>query len=1317
MCGEPTPTSVYSDVRAAGPVCSRLSMAWLDPFLCPLAAIAERYGAMAVIAVLTGVALGGIAGSRVLRWLSRFFKTGGGSLASSWLAAALVSVGLYLVALLVDPLLMSTVDMPGNIDADDWERVGFFEWKLLGEWAWPVLPLSEHPAAGIVVHLALWAVVLLLVRVGLLWLHRRTPIHWNTPSASLPWYYRWTGASTARRADERFRHWIRRLLWVAWPVFLLCGVLLAQASGASPEGAETLCAGTTEAFLAGGHARALYGAPIEGAPPVGAWVLAGFVMFSLTVHLSLEGSPPAEEEEEDEGEEEPLPGPPPDPLRRLGDALQAKLPGAFLEALEEHGATEAEHGAFHDDESPLVREAFESLTRQSTPWAHQREVLDHLRAVWTMSSPRELGAAPELREEASPSPIQRGELSTPHALVLCPEGSGRTTLTCLSTLYVHLDRGATSLVIVRDQAAAKAWAARLGEALLRSSARWNLQVVVAGEDLAEALLAGRTPAVVVASLERVESDLLASGRAGAFFASLGLIVADDVDRFTGVAEMHLHMVMRRVWALLDTVHDAPYPTVLLATLGPSASGMAAWARHVLAAPMRVFDRDGAPRLARAILRRRDLADAHGQAIPLAMIAEACEAAEVPWHMRRAGDAERHLRRAETELGHLRRHHQPDPLDAEVVLIEGTYPDVRREAERLAHAGVRTERDSVVLVMAPPADEEMVLHEEAIDAPERARIDGLPRAVPLAEPDVVRQRHFDRALGIEQDVMALRDRFGADLTDSILERLEATRRIRYREVWHFDRVADDAKNRRLVRAAGETALGESIHADCVGESDARVRVMDRGTSETLREVDGALAPTLLAPGTIFEHPRGRYQVAELDMDKRLVECEQVTEPHRTTPSRTVEVELRDALVEERELGGAPLRVTVGDARVSEHVHGVRRYAPGPRLVEHRRYPSRVSADYRTEICGVVTGLDESAQVPLAAALRMILPCALRGSRDLVDVAPCTIEGEAALVFFDRTPGSGGFARYIGESALADLLRLARQALERLVGPISQRLHRIHDATRAETDPAAWDTGAALAWLDAALERPLDEEARDELAEDERRRVEWVEGEGRGDLGRLWISSTGRTDDLVWTRHRFRSAHPLGNQEPGLVTLDIAIERRTIAWAVRKAVTTGAARGVMEIRDPATWMKQHHAALSTASDDLGAVYERLFRLSGRHLVDTVLALIAGIPTHPQALPVAERAPIAVLARRRADRDAKCLLAWALLPTAASPTIRLTEAGPVLQITRDGAEEVVDLSGSAIRSVTGDTGSALALSWGEDAAPSDQGSEAEAPAEEEA
>lgn len=49
-------------------------------------------------------------------------------------------------------------------------------------------------------------------------------------------------------------------------------------------------------------------------------------------------------------------------------------------------------------------------------------------------------------------------------------------------------------------------------------------------------------------------------------------------------------------------------------------------------------------------------------------------------------------------------------------------------------------------------------------------------------------------------------------------------------------------------------------------------------------------------------------------------------------------------------------------------------------------------------------------------------------------------------------------------------------------------------------------------------------------------------------------------------------------------------------------------------------------------------------------------------------------------------------------------MTEHGPVLQITRDGETKIVDLGGDSVRTLTGDTGAALALSWGEDPPPAE-------------
>ena len=1283
-------------------------MSWLDQLLCPMAQAGQLAGASLVVMIVGGVFAGVLTATAIVSRFQFWRAKGSAAAMPGWVAAFQIAAAGYLAALVIDPLIKAVIDRPPSIPADAWERIGFFEYEILGgEWSWPILPLADHPAAALVVHLFGWAFAAVAIRALLSWLHRHQKVDWDTHETELPWYYRWAGASTARRADHRFTKWVRLFLRVAVPVHLLCGYLWAtRADQALASNVALECATGVADRTPLDVPLALAGATvIPGAPAPGIWVLAGFLLLALSMHLLLEGRPSEKKAEKEKKGEAETATPPPDPLQRLGDAIAARLPGAFLESLETHAAEPERCGPFQEGTSPLVREAFAALTGAESPYTHQIEVLDHLRAVWQMAAPSALGASPVLREELGPSPVRAGDLDSPHALVLLPEGAGRTTLTCLASLYVHLDRGATTLAVVRDLDAAREWAARLRDALTRTSARWNVEVVVAGEDMAESLLAGRTPAVIVAGLEELEADVLASTRTDPFFSKLGLVVADDVDRFAGVAELHLHMVMRRLWALTEAVQDAPYPVALLAVAGPSASGMEAWARHVLAAPMRLFDADGAPRVMRALLRRRDLADGNGEAIPIAKLTEACDAAALPWHIRRAGDAERHVRRSETILGSLRRHHVDDPSDAEVVLIEGTYPDVHREAERLAHAGTRTGRGSVVLVLAPPADEEMVLHEEAVDAERGALVSGLPRAVPLSEPLVVRQRHLDRALGREQDVAALRKRFGAELVDEILGRLEKGGRVRERHVWHFDARTDDAVARRIVRTAGEGALGEPIAAECVSESTDRTAVIDQGTSETLVEADRAVASALYPPGSILTHARGRYRA--LAALERTIPCEQVTETVRTTPSRSVAIEADGVKWADRQLGGRKVRVARTRVRITETFHGIRTYAPGPRLVEEREYERPVRASYATDASVIVlrdrdaTTPSDEAIAPLAAAIRMMLPCYLRASEGLVDAAVVTIDGTRAIAVYDRTPGGSGFALFLHERGLGELLALARLALERLVGPERRRLRAIHDVEHGSPDETSWKNPEALAWLDAVLDPPREAASR---THDERRgrRVEWIDGEGTGDLGRLWISSTGRTDDLVWTRHRWRSGHPIGDELPGDVYVDVAVERRTIGRAIRRAAAAGAATDARRITNDQEWIAQHRAALVTASIDLVALIDRLRHLAGDRFVDTVLDFVAAIPTSPLPLPVAQRAPLAVLARRRADRDAKVLLAWAMLPAEVRPTVRLTEEGPVLQITRAGETKVVDVSGRAVRSIDAETGRELSLDWASGASP---------------
>jgi len=1258
-----------------------------DAILCALAELASELGAGGVVTAIAIVSAVVAALVIFVRWLPRG-KHDTAAPGPPWVAAVLVACGLYLLARLVDPLLMSQGEVPPGFDAADWGRVSWFEQRLFGgRWAYPLMPLEDLPALGILVHSAFWGLVVVLLKLVI----ERLPngIHlrgieasYGSPEQELPWYFRWTGATTARRADDRFAAWSKRLLVLLVPLHMTAASLLAAGGRHAPR--HVSCG-----ELLGGAALPI---PEDAAPleeveeedwpfAAGAWVLGWFLIMAWTMHLAIEGRPPKEEEPEEEDEEEAeLDGPPPDPLARLGQAVQALRPGAMLEALEREAPREARTAALPDELGPVVRELARTLTGTEELWSHQREVLDHLAETWRLEGATRRGPTPSLEEEVMRSPIAR-EDDTPHALVLAAEGAGRTTLGLLAALHVHFDRGATTLAVLPDRGAARAWAKRLREGLTGSSARWNVLVSIAGDDLGSALLGDKVPAVVVCDVETFE-EVLADPRTDELLARLGLVLVDDLDDVVGVAEMHLHAAMRRLWALLDTRGErASYPLALLAIAGPASegTGLGSWARHVLAAPLKVFEGDGAPRAPQVVLRRRDLVDAQGRDLPLSLLAEACDRAGVPWHMRTAGDGQRGVRRAEIDLGRLRRHHVEDPRDAEVVLLEGRYPEVRREAERLAHAGVssREEDAACVLVLAPPADEEMVLHEEADDAPHAELVASLPRAVTLAEPDVVRQRHFERALGREHDVAALEARFGRRFVQDALDRMRRARKVRERTVWSFDARRDDATERELVRAVREAALGEPIVAACVSDSSERVRIVDEGTSEVLLEVDRAVAMARYPAGRVFLHPRGRYQVVGAGDDALTLLADHARAPCRTTLDREVRVTLpEDVRWTTRQLGGERAKMTLARAEVEERVLGVRVYGPGSVLQTRRRYDAPVTTRYATDVCLLSLALrghhegseaseapGRAAEVPLSAALRMMLPCALRGADELVDVALVDLGGPH-LAFFDRTPGSSGYAEALAEGGLRDLLRLARLVLERLVGSESARLRRLHDST-PDGDAIPWDVAGALTFLDRALEPPP-------TPEEEGARIDYVPGEGQaGDLGRLWVSVSGRTDDLVWTRHAWRTKTPIGGRT-GEVFFDVAVERRAILAAVNEAAAAGAATEPAEPARDLSWGAVHLPALSTAAADLRPLRAQLAALgaSTKH----VLEMIAAMPLRAEPVCVAERAPLTVLARRRADADAKVLLAHALTDVDAVTTPE------GIYVKHEGA--VWDLRGPALR-----------------------------------
>jgi hypothetical protein len=1209
-----------------------------DALLCQLAALGLRFGATSILLPLAVAFFTVFSALVVRRLIGRApTKEGAPTRGPHWVLSSWCCVALYGLGRMIDPLMHGRLPRPAELDDATWERIGYFEWRLFG--GSPLLrlllPLADQPAIALVLHTVLWGTLFallayLLSHFGPRLLTRAGTLAFDQPEDDLPFYFRWIGATTARRADYKTR---AKLKWIVAALVLAHGVVGGLLAAGAP-------AGGTSTLTCAGEDAGLESAPVdlalEGLPPPlplpspGAFVIVGLALAAFSLHLVTEGRPRAEPEEKKspslKGDEVKPRG----TVERLAESLEAR---GITTSDWRAQATEAREGQTAPPPvgtHPLFADVLSRLVGENTPlYAHQAAVLAHLLSAWRAQRAETKGAAPRLEEHAIGAMFTENSAHQ-HPLVLTAEGSGRTTLGLLSALLVVLDRGATALVLTRRRDDARVLGRRLETAIERSALRWNLSVAVAGDDLGTQLAAGRIPQIVLTDLESFESELLSDARTDAVLSRLGLLVLDDLDAFVGVPEMHLHVAMRRFWALTRTLRDAPYPLLLLALAGPSAEGMLPWARHLLAAPLSLFDADAAPRRAQIALRRRDLSidpdlstdlgvqRAASQREPTVKdLAEAAHAAGLRWHLRLAGDELRRVLRAHIDLegtpGHV-----DDPRDADVVILEGRQPDVAREAIRLAHAGIRREGE-VVVFLAPPPDEETVLFDPAIDAPERALTASLPRAVSLTLPPLVRQRHFDRALSREHDVDALRERFGRRFVDETLSALAAGGRVIERTVWQFDPRIDDAVPRSRIKSVHGAALGEPIVETTVGESKTRVSLVDEGTAATLGEVDGTIALSLYPPGALFLTASGRYQVrGESDHGgRRAIALVHGRPPLFSNALRHVGVETTGEVEwAERGLGGAhpgkPLRFATARAEITETLSGIRIYQPGALLLERRAYEREVLATYSTQACVVaVSGLAPGGEAPLLSALRRSLPWLVRSAEGALDVEITEVDGERGLVFFDRTPGGSGLASAIEAELLGDALRLARRVLERLVEDQLERLRALFDG-RGE---GPWDVAAALAFLDGVLDGPSDTKRGEET-------FGYTPGEGtRGDLGRLWISPSGRTDDLLWVRHPFVLPEAIGSAPAGEVFLDVGIERAE------------ARRETVEAKDDALLFGTLRALLDKIAGDAEGARELALRW------------VAGLPLKKTAGPARSTPARIALVERRADAAGRAALLSAL------------------------------------------------------------------------
>jgi len=819
------------------------------------------------------------------------------TLGPSLLAAAVVTAGLYGLALATDPLLAARWQLSEGLSA--WQFLAFGHRPEL---AW-YLPLERFPhlaaLLALLFWLAVWSLTATVVRL-VRWQPLASNLHARRDDPeTLPFWRLWAGARDLWRPAAPY------LAWARWPV-LTAVPLLAWAW----------------LSLAGDPYRL----------PPGAFAVAVVLWTGWGLHLVLRGVDRGEAPAGDERQErerppgwedvlallesryqvvapDPFPRHPALPLdqpagKAGGDGLLSPLVGELLGwAIGEVPGTET------GTERPAGETAGAAggtarLTRM------QREVLEVLALQgYVHVDPPAAGDQLALGRPEQEALQDRSGLRSRNQVVLAPEGSGKTTLALLAVANHALVHTRSSLVVTSTPERAGRLYEQFRNAVEPSTLRWNLRLRHPGSDLMTDLSRGILPDVVVTDLHDLVVTLLDRTDAFAgFLRIVGLIVVDDVESFAGAPEVHAQLAFRRLILRLDELtgteelggRDLASPQVLI--LGTeSMDETSEWAQSLCGvdAVLRPYGReldaaadgagttDGADLASPArhcVHRLRDFRTATGELLALDDLVAACEQVGVPWHYRSCGDGRRDRGRGPLLLAEEPRHAVDSPAEACVLVLQGTWSEVRRERRRLVRAGL----DFAARRRLP----------DAPDAPEPIGV------VTLAEPELeMAFTQIDRRFALAPVLQSLprpvlrpptgcavRPHLAAELTQHwtevgdlvevfgapssrILKRLGGEHLLLAEERRDVDPKADRYVRRVYVQALSRaiespsdgpaSPVAEAILPPKVGQvamvSPDAVEIRDRTSLAVLGRTDAPSADILYYPGRIFEDARGRFVV--------------------------------------------------------------------------------------------------------------------------------------------------------------------------------------------------------------------------------------------------------------------------------------------------------------------------------------------------------------------------------------------------------------------------------------------------------------------------
>lgn len=979
-----------------------------------------------------------------------------------------ILLGIYVGARLIDLVFAIVGVQAPYLSAEELRHTGQIEtWLLGGSWTWPLLPLAHRPAVAVLLHCVLWTALLFGVYRAAIAVTGIDAIRASNEPAITPGWFRWTGCSTTQGLDLSVKAWVRPLTIVLGVAVALGAVAVFQHPSASQTAAR--CGGGPIAAIVDAAASGLTDvSAVQGPPAVllapGLFVLLFLFIPVMIAHLRQYR---VVAEKPQETKEAPAKPEPVDPLQELRTALESVLPGASI--AEEVGEIEpsgGQDGQWPEGIPSAMPDTFHRAWQIDNPYATQAQVLELIHRTMRLSAleadrSRDLSSAVKRASAGA-------ELPQAEAIVLCgAEGTGRCTTLLASAALAYLERGGGTLLVCRDMQRVERIAQRMRETLESSSIRWSVQVAVAGKDLIDVLAARRLPALVITDLACLDRELLLDQRADGFLSALDLVLVDELHEYIGAAEMHLSLMLRRLWLTLQHLDRGRDLPLTLATSTPLFTDAAVWATGVLGRLSAAVALRGPAARGRAVVKRVHLRGPEGKEVNLTTLARACEQAGLPWLLRMSGDGKRSIQRADGELRALSQHRVSGPRKAAVVLLEGTFGEVTRELDVTGLVGLDTDYERGVQVAAPPVEEETAL------APMGDRLPW--RATAVVPPDALRLAHALRATHARPlSDTALRDRIlagtlQAHLDAWIRQGVLESRPRRYLPAYSVQ----PAVERMLVRSATASPLAD-IDMACV--TDRVARLIDGSTGTSLRRIDASSAPGTFYPGAVVLLQEGRFRLPNKP-DKWRIDGSTYAAFLLEAAMRSIaegqwspaEGCLWKLASTDRAMGKRTLRCRSGEITLEQRLQAVRLYGPDRELVEVRTLNPTVDASLTTQALLIASGAKLEAMIPVAAALSMAIPSIVRCADALLQVALVEAGNDVYLAFYDTTEGGNGMAAAVDESQLGILLQMAGAVLRQLSDALLERVKASHDRAPG-AGSRTWDLEGARAWIGDVVDVP-------------------------------------------------------------------------------------------------------------------------------------------------------------------------------------------------------------------------------------------------------